>query len=118
MERTLTVKISRQWESDLGEALENAFKADHYQGEALSFATPELFFSKLTNNRWELVNALQGAGPVGVRELARRVGRDVRRVHDDIVVLVELGLLEREENGAVVCPFADIHVDMHLRAAA
>jgi predicted transcriptional regulator len=84
----------------------------------LSFQSPEAFFGKLTARRWEIVQALLGAGPVAVRELARRVDRDVRRVHDDVVVLTELGLLEREEGGAVVCPFADIHVDMHIRALA
>ena len=27
-------------------------------------------------------------------------------------------LLERSERGGLICPFADIHVDMHLRLAA
>jgi hypothetical protein len=33
-------------------------------------------------------------------------------------VLVELGLIERTERGGLVCPFDDIHVDMHLKRAA
>lgn len=50
--------------------------------------------------------------------MARRVGRDVKRVHEDAGVLVELGLIERDARDACVCPFSDIHVDMHLQAAS
>jgi len=28
--------------------------------------------------------------------------------------LITVGLLERNESGALVCPYADIHVDMHI----
>ncbi len=59
----------------------------------------------------------RGQGPVSVRELARRVARDVRRVHDDVEVLAELGLFERTEGGGVVCPFDAVHIDMRLTAA-
>jgi len=49
------------------------------------------------------------------RELARRVGRNVKRVREDLQVLVELGLVEGDPSGAVQCPFDDVHVDMHVR---
>ena len=54
---------------------------------------------------------------MSVRELARVVNRDVKRVHDDIVVLAELGLLERTEGGGVACPYSLMHIDMFLQAA-
>ena len=118
MDRTLNVSIGSEDRSAIKARLSRAFATGDYQGEFLSFATPELFFSKLTDKRWKIVNALQGAGEVGVRELARRVGRDVRRVHDDAAALVELGFIEKTERGALRCPYADIHVEMHLRRAA
>lgn len=116
--RKLTITINQDWQGRLRDAAHTAFAASGYVGDYLNFQSPAAFFGRLTERRWVLVNALQDAGPVGVRELARHVGRDVKRVHEDIAVLTELGLVEREENGAVVCPFADIHVDMHLLAAA
>lgn len=116
MKRTLTITIDDDWESDLRQAAKQAAKGG-YQGERLGFATPALFFGKLTERRWELVRALQKDGIAGVRELSRRVDRDVRRVHDDVGVLLELGLIEKNEQGKLVCPYADIHVDMHLKAA-
>jgi hypothetical protein len=31
--------------------------------------------------------------------------------------LLELGLIERTDDELIVCPFNDIHIDMHMRAA-
>ena len=53
----------------------------------ISFATPELLWRVLTAKRWELLKTLCGAGPVSIREAARRVGRDVKAVHGDVTAL-------------------------------
>lgn len=116
--RTLTVTINPDWRASLRAAALGAFAADGYQGETLNFETPAAFFARLTEKRWAMLHTLQGAGEVAVRELARQLGRDVKRVHEDAGVLVELGLIERTERGGLLCPFDDIHVDMHLRRAA
>lgn len=121
MKRTLTITARPDWKASLRSAAAKAKSGTargEYQGETLNFASPAEFFSRLTGRRWDMVSALQGAGVVGVRELARRLDRDVRRVHDDATELVALGLLERTESGALLCPYADIHVDMHLVHAA
>jgi predicted transcriptional regulator len=54
---------------------------------------------------------------MSVRELARMVERDVKRVHDDIVILAKLGMLERTDGGGVACPYTSMHIDMYLKAA-
>ncbi len=116
-ERTLTITMQPDWRSALRTAGRNA-GARGYQGETLNFETPEVFFGRLTQKRWTIVETLIGAGPLPIRELARRAKRDVKRVHEDAVVLAELGLVERTDQGEVLCPFADIHVDMHLGKGA
>ncbi len=116
MNRTLTITINPDWEANLKEAARRSMQGG-YQGEYLNFASPSLFFGKLTEKRWELVQALQNEGVAGVRELARRVGRDVRRVHDDVTALLDLGLIEKDSKGKLICPYDDIHVDMHLKVA-
>lgn len=116
--RTLTITLQPNWQGALRQAAKSAFQADAYQGEILNFDSPAAFFSHLTERRWVLINTLQGCGELPVRELARRVGRDVKRVHEDAGVLVDLGLVERTPRGGLLCPFTDIHVDMHLRQAA
>jgi predicted transcriptional regulator len=92
-------------------------KARTYQGDVLNFEGPGQFFGQRTQRRWEIVRAAQGKGEMPVRELARAVERDVKRVHEDVVILAGLGLLERTEAGGVICPFSSMHIDMYLKAA-
>ena len=87
------------------------------QGSRISFATPELLFRVLTAKRWELIRALAGAGPVTIREAARRVGRDVKAVHGDVHALLNAGILQKTAAGLIVFPYDAIRVDVMLRAA-
>lgn len=113
--RTLLITMNADWRGAMRTAGRKATSRS-YQGEVLNFETAASFFGKLTERRWSLVHALQGRGPTSVRELARRVARDVRRVHDDVQALADLGLVERTESGGVVCPFDAVHIDMRLTA--
>ena len=83
----------------------------------ISFESPALLFKVLTGNRWELLNTLTGAGPITIREAARRLGRDVKSVHGDVHALLKVGILSRTEDGRIVFPFDNVHVDFKLRAA-
>ena len=116
IERYLTITMQPDWKGAL-RAMGQVAKADKYQGEVLNFESPAHFFGQLTEKRWEIVRAAQGKGELSVRELAREVGRDVKRVHEDVVILAELGLLERTAGGGVLCPYASMHIDMYLKAA-
>ena len=111
--RMLTITMTPDWRTALRRA-GKAGQAEGYQGETLNFESPGAFFGRLTERRWALVTALQGQGTMAVRELARRAGSDIKRVHEDVQVLTELGLVERDDTGGVVCPFADVHIDMHV----
>jgi predicted transcriptional regulator len=114
--RHLTITLQPDWRAALRSAGARATAA-RYQGEVLNFESPGVFFSRLSEKRWALIRALQGQGELAVRELARRVGRDVKRVHEDVGVLAELGLVERGEHGGVHCPFAEVHINMRLQPA-
>ncbi|MEA2691227.1 MAG: hypothetical protein QOJ16_614 [Acidobacteriota bacterium] len=71
----------------------------------------------LTQKRWELLSALTGAGPLSLREAARRVGRDVKAVHGDAHALLKAGLLQKDEAGRIVFPFDAVRVQFVLQAA-
>ncbi len=114
--RNLTITLQPDWKTAI-RAVGVAAKADAYQGEVLNFETPAQFFGQLSEKRWDIVRAAQGQGEMSVRELARVVDRDVKRVHNDIVILAKLGLLERTEGGGVSCPYTSMHIDMYLQAA-
>lgn len=83
----------------------------------ISFASPELLWKVLTAKRWELLKALCGAGPLSIREAARRVKRDVKGVHGDVVALLEAGLFSRTEAGAIEFPYEAVKVEFLLQAA-
>jgi predicted transcriptional regulator len=83
----------------------------------IGFATPELLWQILTAKRWELLKAMCGAGPMSIREAARRVERDVKAVHSDITALLKVGVLDRAEGGGVVFPFDAVKVEFLLEAA-
>ena len=83
----------------------------------ISFASPELLWQVLTAKRWELLKVLCGAGPVSIREAARRVERDVKAVHSDITALLNAGVLDRAEGGGIVFPFEAVKVEFLLEAA-
>ena len=72
------------------------------QGSRISFSTPELLFKLLTAKRCELLRSLCNAGPVSIREAARRVHRDVKAVHGDVHALLDAGLLQKTGEGRVV----------------
>lgn len=83
----------------------------------ISFATPELLWKVLTAKRWSLLKTLTGAGPVSIREAARRLGRDVKAVHGDVTALLEAGVLCRTPDGAIEFPYDAVRVEFLLRAA-
>ena len=49
--------------------------------------------------------------------VARRVGRDVKGVHGDVVALIEAGLINRTEAGAIEFPYEAVKVEFLLQAA-
>ncbi|MBI5922053.1 MAG: DNA-binding protein [Betaproteobacteria bacterium] len=96
----------------------NAWKSGKPQKSArISFASPELLWRVLTQKRWELLKALCGAGPVSIREAARRAGRDVKAVHGDVTALLSAGVIDRTDDGRIVFPFEAVKVEFLLQAA-
>ena len=93
------------------------WKSGKYEGEHFEFESPASLFKTLSPKRWGLVEALQKHGPVGVRELARKLGRDVKRVHEDVQRLIEVGLVEKNSEGKILVPFGEIRAGFVLRAA-
>jgi predicted transcriptional regulator len=112
--RTVTLEVSSREETN--RRFLRAFEGQP-QGEVISFETPTLLFKVLTQKRWELLAALTGAGPVTLREAARRVERDVKAVHGDVHALLNAGILQKTEAGRIVFPFDAVRVNFMLKAA-
>jgi predicted transcriptional regulator len=65
----------------------------------LGFETFELFARVMTPRRLELLHQVHRHPPRSTRALSIALGRDYRRVHDDVQALVAAGLLDRDAAG-------------------
>ncbi len=65
----------------------------------VSFVDWETMARVLSAKRLELLRHVHQHPAKTIRALAPALGRDYRRVHEDVVALTEAGLLERDEAG-------------------
>jgi predicted transcriptional regulator len=79
-----------------------------------SFESYDALHRALAPNRIEIVRAMMGAGPLSIREVARRVGRDFKGVHTDVTSMVRNGLLYKADDGQIVFPFDRIRFDYEV----
>ena len=112
--KTVTLEVASR--EELTKRALESFK-NKRQRARISFATPELLWKVLTARRWAILRTMAGQGPLTIREVARRVERDVKAVHGDIHALMVAGILERTETNRVLFPFDAVRVEFTLRAA-
>lgn len=93
-----------------------AWRAGQGSTSRISFASEELLWKVLSAKRWAILKAMTGAGPLALREIARRVERDVKAVHTDVHALLNAGLIQRSDDGFLF-PYDGVHVDFMLKAA-
>ncbi len=72
----------------------------------------------LTGKRLSLLRHVRKAPAASIAELARALGRDYKRVHEDVEILVTAGLLLRTETGAVAAACDEIRATIDLTQAA
>ncbi len=111
-----TVTLSVASREEVNRRAHAAFRGEA-QGAQISFASVELLWQTLTRKRWEILHAMTGQGVLSIREVARRVGRDVKAVHGDVTALLQAGVIDRTAHG-VVFPYDAVHVDFTLTWAA
>jgi predicted transcriptional regulator len=98
--------------NDVKAALRGKAHADR-----IAFESVELLWKILSPKRQEILEAMTKAGPLTIRETARRVGRDVKAVHTDVRALLAAGILERTEEGRILFPYDAVRVEFTLKAA-
>lgn len=101
MTSTLRIKIETLdvWGSRVVEAMKEA-QAGRLRASphSISFPTYAAMHEALTPARQDILKALAGQGPLAIREVARRVGRDVQQ---DITRLINAGVVEHDDSGGV-----------------
>lgn len=111
-----TVTLSVESEKSVINSALKAFSGEE-QGDYISFASFELLWKVLAPNRMAIVKCLTGSEPLALREIARRLDRDVKAVHTDVQLLLRSGVLDKDDNGKIAFVYDAIHVDFMLEAA-
>ncbi|GAV36187.1 hypothetical protein ROTAS13_03874 [Roseomonas sp. TAS13] len=95
------------------EAVRRAKAGKTVRESHVSFATWELFSSTMTTKRFELLRHVHRNPEASIAALARALGRDYKRVHEDVEALTAAGLLDRE-GGGVQAPYDEIRTAVAL----
>ncbi|TWH76267.1 putative transcriptional regulator [Azomonas agilis] len=112
-----TVKICLATPEEADASILEALETGVPQESVISFPSIDLLWKTFTPKRWEVIRAMTGTGPMALRELARRLGRDVKGVHTDAQLLLNCGVLEKTPDGQLEFPYDAVHVDFMVRAA-
>jgi predicted transcriptional regulator len=112
-----TVRIGVASRAEVSARFKAAFRGEK-QGSHISFPSLELMHRVLTPNRWRMLQAMMASGPVGIRELARKLDRDVKSVHVDVQALLNAGVIDHTAEGdKIEFPYDAVHVDFTVEAA-
>ena len=71
----------------------------------VNFQNPSDLRALLTDRRVELLRSIMTSRPDSIRQLAARVDRDVKTVHDDLQILTEYDIVHFEQAGRAKRPF-------------
>jgi predicted transcriptional regulator len=89
-------QLVAEWRADIV----RAWKAGKPEAAArLNFESLEGAWKLLNAKRWGILRAMAGQGPLALREVARRVGRDVRAVYSDVRALHLSGVIDKTPEG-------------------
>lgn len=81
------------------DAVERAGRGEVVREDHVVFESWEALARVMTPKRFEMLRHLHRHPEDSVATLARSLKRDYRRVHDDVVALVDAGLVERTADG-------------------
>lgn len=85
---------------------------------SIGFETVPQFAKVFTAKRWELISKLKETGPVSIYALAKCLDRHYRNVHQDVSLLSEWLVIEKNDENKVHVPWDEIDVRLPLSAAA
>ncbi len=83
----------------VADAWHRAEKGEGLGEDTLTFVSWDAFSHVMTGKRLELLRHLHRSPQKSIAALARSLGRDYRRVHEDVDILSRAGLIEQDELG-------------------
>jgi len=95
------------------DAVERAKAGKRVRENHLTFASWDLFAATMTQKRLDLLRHVHRHPEASIASLARALGRDYKRVHDDVQALADAGLIDRSAGG-VRAPYDEIQTAVVL----
>ncbi len=80
------------------------------------FESAEVLSRVLTRQRVGLLKVLHVQGALSVRALAAFLERDYKNVYQDVKILEESGLIERDSKNHVLAPYEKLMIELPLTA--
>ena len=114
---TRRVKVHVGTPNDMGRRFVQAWhrleNGEKVHEQHVTFPDLSAMLSALTPKRLELLRDVHRAPAPSVKALAERLGRDYKRVYEDVENLTASGLLSRD-GGRVSAPYDTISAEMRL----
>jgi len=102
---------------DMGQRFVNAFeraaRGEVFEERHITFLSLEAMMAALTPKRLELLRHLHREEASSIKALALAVGRDYKRVHEDVTSLEAAGLIIRD-NGRLTAPWKALAAEVTL----
>lgn len=80
------------------------------------FTSEEDLFSMLSPKRMELLKYLKKNGPLSCRKLATSLNRAYANVHEDVKLLTQLEIIQKDDNQKLTVPWDQVDIAVPLVA--
>jgi predicted transcriptional regulator len=80
------------------------------------FESAEALSRVLTKQRHQLLRVLHANGGLSIRALAALLKRDYKNVYQDVKILEESGLIERDSRNHIIAPHEKLTIELPLAA--
>jgi predicted transcriptional regulator len=84
--------------------------------ERVYFHDVKTFLKYITPKRFELLDSLHHGGAMSVRALAKLLNRHYKNVYDDVKLLEQVGLVEKDAAGLYFVPWDEVSASFKLAA--
>lgn len=114
----LTIHVGGTFDDTERRVLDAVERADRGEMVApefhVTFADWPTFFRIMTPNRVDVLRYVHEAQPRSVLAVAKGLGRDYRRTHDDVQALIAAGLLSKRSDGSLSTDCDVDHADIEV----
>lgn len=110
---TVHVGSARDMGRRFAAAFDRAAAGENFEERHVTFLSLEEMMAALTPKRLELLRHLHRERAGSVKALATALGRDYKRVHEDVAVLESAGLVVRED-GRLCAPWDALAAEVAL----